>query len=67
MISKQKTTQTTNHYLWFVIISQTVFVISKRAHWLTICFFQKNQTKVGQGQAPKFRSQPGPAGYGSPT
>jgi hypothetical protein len=31
-ISKQKTKQTTNHYLWFVIISQTVFVILKRAH-----------------------------------
>jgi len=30
VISKQKTTQTTNHYLWFVITSQTTFVISKR-------------------------------------
>jgi len=31
MISKQKTTQTTNNYLCFVIIAQTVFVILKRA------------------------------------
>jgi hypothetical protein len=33
MILKQKATQTTNHHLWFVITSQTTFVISKRAHY----------------------------------
>jgi hypothetical protein len=46
VISKQKTTQTTNHYLWFVITSQTTFVItsqttfviSKRAHYITSAF-----------------------------
>jgi len=32
VISKQKITQTTNHYLWFVITSQTMFVILKCAH-----------------------------------
>jgi len=31
VISKQKLTQNTNHYLWFVITSQNTFVISKRA------------------------------------
>jgi len=71
-----ETKNNTNHKPLFVVCDyitncvcdfETRFVISKRAHWLTICFFQKNQTKVGQGQAPKFRSQPGPAGYGSPT
>jgi hypothetical protein len=36
MISKQKRTQTTNHFLWFVIISQTVFVISKRAQFCSL-------------------------------
>jgi hypothetical protein len=33
VISKQKMTQNTNHYLWFVITSQNTFVISKRAHY----------------------------------
>jgi len=33
VISKQKLTQNTNHYLWFVITSQNTFVISKRAHY----------------------------------
>jgi len=32
VILKQKTTQNTNHYLWLVIMPQTMFVISKRAH-----------------------------------
>jgi hypothetical protein len=27
VITKQKTAETTKHYLWFVIMSQTMFVI----------------------------------------
>jgi len=32
VILKQKITQNTNHYLWFVITSQNTLVILKRAH-----------------------------------
>jgi len=31
VFSKRKSTQNTNHYLWFVVTSQTMFVIPKRA------------------------------------
>jgi hypothetical protein len=32
VILKQKVTQNTNHYLWFVIASQNTLLILKRAH-----------------------------------